>query len=258
MRVTIAVDGVLREIEVRPDLLSPGMGEWQDATEMDLLRAFGSAYKEAVASRPAAAVTTLTVATSAAAPGASVSDDLPLVADEPTDEPTDVAAAHSGADGVVDAFPDDAGVQSPVYDGEDDGEDDGEEDLYAAIEPIEPNEQVALSESVEQVEAGAGDDPQTPFAAAPVEFAQAQVYAPSEDDASAFLPPEGEHAASVAPVVTMCVCGHVVAWHPDALDTDEPGACQMAWPIDEHEPDGPASRCACLRFTPVVFPDPVG
>lgn len=257
MRVTIAVDGVLREIEVRPDLLSPGMGEWQDATEMDLLRAFGSAYKEAAALR-ASAEQFAEVTSQESDPAAFALDEIILSAAEPDVEPDVEPDLEPDVEPVVaftdaptpDAFPEHVeGIEESAVVEHDDSEApvlsvDGEANLYADIIPIvEPVVEPVVEE--------------TPFAAAPVEFAPVAVYAPSQDDAAAFLPPEGEHAATVAPVVTHCSCGHGIAWHPVSLDTAEEGACQMVWPIDDHEPEGAASRCSCLRFEPLAVVAPV-
>lgn len=203
MRVTIAVEGVQREIEVRPDLLLPGMGEWQDATEMDLLVAFGSAYKEAVAIGVAAAEAAAAVVPQAA----------PEVAPEASFE----------------VAPEDVHQVAP-------------DDVATLAHPAEPI--VVLSDYDPE------DVPQdTPFAETPEEdFGQAQAYVASEDDAEAFLSPVPS-GATQAPTVTQCRCGHAVAWHSTEV-VDETGPCLMAWPIDEHDPQGPSSRCSCLIFEP--------
>lgn len=240
MRVTIAVDGVLREIEVRPDLLLPGMEEWQDATEMDLLRAFGSAYKEAVAIGIAAAASAVEAVAlpvvehvvepvvepveAAQEEEVRVLDEdleasLALVADLPEHDADDMDVQIASVEvvAVEEAF--ETPVVAPVF----------VEDFVSHFDP----------EAVEE----------TPFAEVPVEdFGQAQAYVASEDDAEAFLAPDLS-VTTLAPKVTMCRCGHAVGWHASEV-ADQTDACQAAWPIDEREPDGPASRCACLQFEP--------
>jgi hypothetical protein len=209
LRVTIAVEGVQREIEVRPDLLLPGMGEWQDATEMDLLIAFGSAYKEAVAVGVAAAE------------AAAVAVVVPQTAPEASPEVAPEASFEVAPEAAPQVAP---------------------EDAAALAHPVEP---IAVLSDYDPE-----DVPQdTPFAETPEEdFGQVQPYVASEDDAEAFLSPVPS-GATQAPNVTQCRCGHAIAWHSTEV-VDETGPCLMAWPIDEHDPQGPSSRCSCLIFEP--------
>ena len=224
MRVTITVDSVLREIDVRSDLLAQGMGEWQDATEMDLLRAFGSAYKEAAANARA------TTSPDTVQPEPEHVEPEPEHV-EPEPEHVEPEPEH------VEPEPEHV---EPEHVEPDIG-------LYDTLEPVADPVFMQTDHN----------ESQNPFAEATIDnFGQAQAYVASTGDAEAFLSPVLS-VATETPVVTTCRCGHAVGWHASEVP-DVTAACLMVWPIDEHEPQGPASKCACLQFEPadLVLPVP--
>lgn len=263
MRVTITVEDVVREIEVRPDLLRPGMEEWQDATEVDLLVAFGAAYKQATSQRSQTltagetnevALVVEPVADGAfAEPETSPEDEVaepvtvPVAEYDPeADSGTAVAAALDVAPGdhpedVAEAFSapvDD--VYVPV------------EDIYIPVEDIYvPAEPVAVEAAVEASE--------EEYAPADEQVTLSEDgFVPLDGDTDEHTDQESEAAPEQTQVASPCLCGHPRGWHVQESESDDYetafGPCQMEWALDQKDPAFGRGRCSCLRYSPNVLP----
>lgn len=67
----------------------------------------------------------------------------------------------------------------------------------------------------------------------------------------AALPTVESATVDALPTTDLCRCGHKIRWHGVGSDGGH-GRCAQVWAVDERDPSGPQSACACAEFVAPV------